>query len=310
MTFSDPSSALPLGTPDASYFAANSVSNYRDLYRTVRSDENLQAIHERYPFVFVWDDHEYSDDSYRATSTYSDGRAAEDSPDRRRNAEQVYFEYIPLDPPTASVDGVIDVDLLPKYPDSRIFRDLAFGKNLRLVIADYRTYRPDHLIPEDAFPGTVIMDAPALAQANLTDAFTSEVFAYLDIDDPAYIVQKIFLTEAYKKLATDAGLTAEEAASRAPSVIRGALALVFVNAVLTNPALGLAPISAEGLPRGLAWLHMGKRDLFSSQGSRYVVVKDTFDAYAAYEYARSMGQKRRRARSCAISLVRRRAGEW
>ena len=97
MSFSDPSSALPLGTPDASYFAANSVSNYRDLYRTVRSDENLQAVHERYPFVFVWDDHEYSDDSYRATSTYTDGRAAEDTPDRRRNAEQVYFEYVPLE---------------------------------------------------------------------------------------------------------------------------------------------------------------------------------------------------------------------
>ena len=157
------------------------------------------------------------------------------------------------------------------------------------MIADYRTYRPDHLIPEDAFPGSVIMDAPTLAQANLADAFTGEVFAYLDIDDAAYFVQKVLLTEAYKKLATDAGLTAEEAASRAPSVIRGALALVFVNAVLTSPALGLAPISAEGLPRGLAWLHMGKRDLFSSQGSHYVVVKESFDAYAAYQYALSMG---------------------
>ena len=41
--FSDPTSAMTLGTPPDSYQAAQSVSNYRDLYKTVRSDPFLRA---------------------------------------------------------------------------------------------------------------------------------------------------------------------------------------------------------------------------------------------------------------------------
>src|SRR5258707_446184 len=40
---SDPGSALKLGSSDAPYLAAQSVSNYRDLYKTVRSDPFLRA---------------------------------------------------------------------------------------------------------------------------------------------------------------------------------------------------------------------------------------------------------------------------
>src|SRR5205823_3443764 len=40
---------------------------------------------------------------------------------------------------------------------------------------------------------------------------------------------------------------------------------------------------------GLGYIHMGKRDLFTSRGSRYIVLKDTFDAWTAYTYATTSG---------------------
>ncbi len=288
VSFSDTTGAITLEASGATYFAAQSVSNYRDLYKTFRSDPFLQKAHERYPFVFIWDDHEYSDDCHGATATYTDGRVDETNVDRRRNAELAYFEYVPLDIPEAPA-GVIDVDGLPRYPDSRIYRDLGFGKHVRLLLADYRTYRPDHLIPEDAYPGAVVMTQDALTAAGIADAFASDTFAYVDIDLPDYGLAKTLLGVAYQQLAVAAGLDEAAAKARAADAVKGLLALAYVNAVLTNPAVGLAPIAATGLSRGLAWVHMGKRDLFSAPGSRYVVIKDALDAYAAYKYAATAG---------------------
>jgi alkaline phosphatase D len=286
VVFREPETAIALGSPDAPFYAAQSLSNYRDLYRTIRSDLILQAVHARYPFVFVWDDHEYSDDCHGAVSTYTSGIKDETNVDRRRNAELAFFEFIPMDHPGASGD-VVDFDSLARYPDTRIYRDFAMGKHLRLAVADQRTYRPDHLIPEDAYPGTVVMDEAVLAAAGLGTAFSTDAFAYVNIDDPAYTSQKLLLGIAYAQLAGAAGLAPADVPMRSAAVIKGPLALAYVNAVLS--ALNSAPIDPAGKPHGLAWVHMGKRDLFNRQGSRYVVIKDTLDVYAAYKYAASQG---------------------
>jgi len=286
--FSDPGSAITLGDAGATYLAAQSVSNYRDLYKAVRSDAFLRAAHERYPFVFIWDDHEYSDDCSGATATYTDGRTDETNVPRRRNAEQAFFEYVPLDHPGIA-GGEVDIDALPRYPDTKIYRDLAFGKHLRLIVADYRTYRPDHLIPEEAYPAQVIMPEAALTIAGLTDAFNSDAFAYLDIDAPDYATHKVLLKLAYVQLAKAAKVDDATASTLADANVKGLLSLVYVNAVLTSPQVGALPIDPVGKPRGLAWIHMGKRDLFTSRGARYIVLKDTFDAYSAYRYASTSG---------------------
>ncbi len=284
VSFTDPGSALPhdLGQGRVE-LVANSVSNYRDLYRTYRSDSFLQQVHERYPFILTWDDHEFSDDCWDAHATYTNGLRDEYEPDRRRNAELAFFEYLPIDT-TDAPPGVIDVDSVPRYPDTRIWRDFVFGSHLRLLVTDYRTYRPDHLIPEDAYPATVVMDAAVLASLGLSPAFSADTFAYVNIDE--HPPQKAVLQAAYVQLAVTAGLTQAEAAARASAAVQGNLALAYVNPVLVAAAQpGAGPISPVGQPRGLAFVHMGKEELFSSRGSRYVVIKDTFDVYAAWRYA-------------------------
>jgi len=286
VVFREPETAIALSRGDTTYYAAQSLSNYRDLYRAIRSDPFLQMMHESYPFVFVWDDHEYSDDCHGATSTYSDGTKDENNVERRRNAELAFFESIPMDHPGGTAD-VVDFDGIARYPETRIYRDFTMGKHLRLAVADYRTYRPDHLIPEDAYPGTVVMDAAALAAAGLEATYSSDAYAYVDIDDPAFMSQKTLLNIAYRQLAIAAGLEAADVDARVAAVLKGPIAVAYVNAVLS--ALGATPLDPTGKPRGLAWVHMGKRDLFSRQGSRYVVIKDTLDAYAAYKFAATQG---------------------
>jgi alkaline phosphatase D len=284
VSFTDPASALvrSLGGGRTER-VAQSASNYRDLYRTYRSDPFLQQVHERYPFIVVWDDHEFSNDCWDAHATYTDGLRDEFQPERRRNAELAFFEYLPIDN-TDAPPGAIDVADVPHYPETRIYRDFVFGRHLRVLVTDYRTYRPDHLIPEDAYPATVALDAAVLASLGLTESFASDVFAYVNIDE--HPAQQAVLRGAYVQGAVAAGLTQAEASARAEATVRGNLALAYVNPVLMAAAQpGAGPIDPAGRPRGLAFVHMGKSELFSSLGSRNVVIQDTFDVYAAWRYA-------------------------
>ncbi|NPC51779.1 metallophosphatase [Corallococcus sp. AB032C] len=292
--FSDPDGALPQGAGLTSYLAANSLSNYRDLYKTTRTDKQLQAVHERYPFIIVWDDHEFSDDCWQDVATYEDGKRDETQLDRKLNAEQAFLEYIPLDT-VQSAAGAIDVASEPRFPNSRIYRDFEYGKHLKLLVTDYRSYRPDHLIPEDGYPGTVALDATLLGaalqgQPDVVKAtFQADTFAYVNIDDAAYANQKQVLQAVYLSQAKAAGLTDAEAAQKAGKWVAGPVALYYVNQVLAavNKALVIPPADK---PRGLAYAHMGKAALFNIQGSRYVVVKDTFDLFAAVKYQLSQGK--------------------
>ncbi|KFE67579.1 alkaline phosphatase D family protein [Hyalangium minutum] len=285
VTFSKPEEALVQKNGVFQYYAAQSLSNYRDIYKTLRTDPLIQKVHERYPFINVWDDHEFSDDCWGSNATYEDGRRSEKQDDRRRNAEQAFFEFLPIDTAGTAGEGSINVDSEPKYPDTRIYRDFEFGKHVKLIVTDYRTYRPDHLIPEDGYPGTVVMDEAVLTAIGAAPAFASDLFAYVDVDAAELAAVKGALSQAYVAQAMKAGLTQAEATAKAGTWVKGKLALAYVNQTLA--ALGQAPISAAGKPRGLAYVHMGKVDLFNIRGSRYVVVKDTFDLYAGYRYLSS-----------------------
>lgn len=144
--------ALPNGTtlPGGGKYATT-LADYRYLYKRYRTDRRLQNLHERFAFVAVWDDHEFSDDCWQDRETYDNGtfnattqvgdNTAQTS--RRLSANQAWFEAMPADisftlDPGAGITGI------------RIYRDLKFGKLLHLVMTDERLYRADHLIPEAA----------------------------------------------------------------------------------------------------------------------------------------------------------------
>ena len=171
--------------PNLKSYAAQSLSNYRELYKIYRSDPILQRLHELFPFICIWDDHEFSDDSWQNNATYtsglaldSDGNPIDENTDRKRNAEKAFFEYMPLDidPVTGSIltDGQIEVDRDQLY-QSNIYRAFRYGKNLNLMMTDFRTFRPDHAIPEDAYPGSLAMTQYEVGQV----LYQNNLFGYV-----------------------------------------------------------------------------------------------------------------------------------
>ncbi|MFC4273902.1 alkaline phosphatase D family protein [Achromobacter aloeverae] len=132
---------------------ATTIDDYRALYKTYRSDPRLQALHARYPFIAIWDDHEFSDDCWGDDSTYNDNgdtSTGVPQPARRRGANQAWYEYMLAD--VTFTDGMTG----DQYLDIQIYRSFTFGKLATLVMTDERLYRADHLIPESNTGGSEI----------------------------------------------------------------------------------------------------------------------------------------------------------
>lgn len=283
ITFTDIHGAIGLTTSDdQSYYAARSISNYRDLYRTYRSDAALQAMHERFPMIAIWDDHEFSDDCHGATAAYHDGRVADETDiNRRKAANQAWFEYMPVDYRSGD-DFRYDAEV--DYPqDITIYRDFKFGLHLHLVLTDLRTYRADHLVPEGAFPGKVVLTEEALTNGSQLPAVAAP---YVDVET--------FQGGIYKTALVDAA----EAEGYDPAHVTGNISAAFINgiAIKRNPHLPpaeqipLIDVSPEsGRQRGISYLDVGKNSYYTTIGSRYFLIKEAFDVLAKKRFALSEG---------------------
>ncbi|EIJ41286.1 phosphodiesterase/alkaline phosphatase D [Beggiatoa alba B18LD] len=282
------------------YYLAASLDNYRQLYRTYRSDALLQEVHEAMPMIPIWDDHEFADDCWGATATTFDERRNELSISRRQNAERAWLEYMPVDLDEVS-EGSISVNEATLYPNNRIYREFYFGKHLHLIMTDYRSYRPDHLIREDAFPATVVLDEATLQQlisAQGLDFQTvrNSFLPYFNIDLAELATLKVILTAVVTQAYLAEGIATADAQQRASTVIRGNLDATVVNNLLqsynqttSTPYPLFDNTQLANMSRGLSYLGLGKQSLFSSLGSRYLVVKQSYDLYANYQYLMGSG---------------------
>src|SRR5262249_52900260 len=175
------------------------------------------------------------------------------------------------------------------YPNQKLWRTFTFGKHLELVMTDYRSFRPDHPVPENAFPGTVVADQATLiqllGQAAFDASFPVGVAEYVDVDTPDLADVKDLLVAVTTQGAKDAGLSQTDAAAYAQQVIQGKLGLVVVNELLDLAQQ--PPLPSNGLERGLFFALIGKQSLFTQFGARYVTVKDAYDLYTALLYART-----------------------
>lgn len=295
--FTDPDEAIVLGTEPNTYLAARSLSNYRDLYRTYRDDPVLQEVHERWPMIATWDDHEFTNDSWMDHGTYFNGAADEQDPDRKRAAEQAWMEWVPTGA-GLDADGALAVGAEVLYPNTKIYSDFHWGSLVHVLLPDSRTFRPDHLIPEDALPGAVAVDEPTLRQLLGDAAFeaTRESFdPYIDFDAfaQAFPIFKgtAVLTTAGAIMAERPEMDLLSAIAMADAKLTGPVSVTFLNTLWQ--ARGFGPLFPEGttdaLPRGVPFLLMGKTSFFSSFGSRTLVVKDTFDLYAAMLWLETAG---------------------
>jgi alkaline phosphatase D len=98
-------------------------------------------VHRLFPFIMLWDDHEFANDAWQDHSVDFDERKGdEQNTSRREAATQAWHEYVPVD---------VNFDRSAGFPnDIQVYRRVQWGALLDLFLVDVRYYRDDHLIPE------------------------------------------------------------------------------------------------------------------------------------------------------------------
>ncbi len=71
------------------------LADYRLRYAAYRSDPDLQRLHQLFPMIAMWDDHEFTNDAHRDGAQNHDSSEGDWSM-RKRVAEQVYREWLPV----------------------------------------------------------------------------------------------------------------------------------------------------------------------------------------------------------------------
>ncbi|KAJ3023973.1 hypothetical protein HKX48_008587 [Thoreauomyces humboldtii] len=107
----------------------NSLSDYQTRHAQYKQDQDLMAAHQQFPFVTIWDDHEFEDDSWTGGSEGTDKTNLPQDPTswnaRKLAAMTAYFQYMPIR--AALIDGV-----------GKIYRNFPIGDLLDLTMLDTR----------------------------------------------------------------------------------------------------------------------------------------------------------------------------
>ncbi len=139
------------------------VGDYRAIYRNYLHDPDLQDARARWPFVCMWDNHEFSWIGWQGLQRF--GGVNRPAQTRKVAANQAFFEYQPariykpsgpsldrFDPP-AVVDTPIhhfdenglgqEANNLTAINSLRGYRTLRWGRNMELIVTDQRSYRSE-----------------------------------------------------------------------------------------------------------------------------------------------------------------------
>ncbi|WP_151743838.1 alkaline phosphatase D family protein [Acinetobacter calcoaceticus] len=130
------------------------LDDYRKRYALYRQDKDLQAAHQRHPFIVIWDDHELANDTWRdgAENHQSDEGSFSD---RKLAALQAYFEWMPIRPVT-STDHL------------NIYRQFNFGSLVELTMLDTRIIARDKQLEYADYMTAAGLNAQKF-QVDLTD---------------------------------------------------------------------------------------------------------------------------------------------
>jgi alkaline phosphatase D len=183
---------FPDGEKKGSFRIAATLADYRTLYRAYLRDPDLQDARARFPFVPMWDNHEFSWQGWQSVQRFG----GQDTPMQGRKviANQAWFEYQParirrpgsgslerFEPPAvknAPLDR-FDEHGFSREPNNvaaveslTAYRALRWGRHLELVITDMHSYRSSE--------PTGRPEAAALANEDFPDLLPQEAIEILD----------------------------------------------------------------------------------------------------------------------------------
>ena len=168
------------------------VDDYRAIYRAYLHDPDLQDARARWPFVNMWDNHEFSWQGWQGFQKF-DGKTRP-AQTRKVAANQAFFEYQParmskpggtsfdrFDPPKV-VDAEItrfddhglgqETNNLTAIGSLKGYRGLRWGRHLDLIITDQRSYRSEDPISRN--------EAEAFSSKDFPEFIPQEAIEILD----------------------------------------------------------------------------------------------------------------------------------
>ncbi len=101
------------------------LSDYRMRLSHYRLDEALLRLHQQYPFICIWDDHETANNSWQNGADNHDNSEGNWF-NRKAEAIKAYFEWMPVRMPDPTVDT------------QRIYRNFRYGDLVELNMLDTR----------------------------------------------------------------------------------------------------------------------------------------------------------------------------
>jgi alkaline phosphatase D len=151
---------IPDGHKVGNFHIPLTLDGYRAVYKGYLHDPDLQDARARWPFVAIWDNHEFSWMGFQ--SIVKAGKFEQPGQSIKIAANQAWFEYLPgrVPAPSGSLDhfGPPTVKNVPvdKFDDNglgvepnnlvainslKAYRTLRYGKHLDLIITDQYSYR-------------------------------------------------------------------------------------------------------------------------------------------------------------------------
>ena len=153
----------PHGEKIQDFHIPTTVEDYRAIYRAYLHDPDLQDARARWPFVPMWDNHEFSWHGWQSLQVF-DG-TTRPAQTRKVAAMQAFFEYQParlrkasgpdlerFDPPRVVNAPIVQFDAhgLGQEPNNLAalgsltgYRALRWGRHVELIITDQRSYRSE-----------------------------------------------------------------------------------------------------------------------------------------------------------------------
>jgi alkaline phosphatase D len=153
---------IPDGAKAGNFHIPLTVEGYRAVYRGYLRDPDLQDARARWPFVCIWDNHEFSWQGWQ--SIVKAGPIERPGQTVKVAANQAWFEYIParVAAPSGSLErfdppAVKDVPI-EKFDDNGLgvepnnltairsligYRALRYGRHLDLILTDQHSYRSE-----------------------------------------------------------------------------------------------------------------------------------------------------------------------
>jgi alkaline phosphatase D len=182
----------PDGEKINDFHIPTTLAGYRAIYRAYLHDPDLQDARARWPFVNMWDNHEFSWLGWQSMQMF--GGKTFPAQTRKVAANQAFFEYQParmarpnqssleqfngpkvVDTPVANFDGNglgQETNNLAAIGSLRGYRALRFGRNVELIVTDQRSYRSEE--------PTGMPEAKALTSEEFPDMMPQVAMEILD----------------------------------------------------------------------------------------------------------------------------------